>query len=217
MFVDSELQPIPSPEIIRNVTTEVLNRPEFSGPSAWDKFLLSLMKTIEEWLGGFVSWTAKNPGLARAMAIVMIVLLLACLAYLLYLALGDVLVLRRKKAPPRARPARWDILEGTAKNWREALALARRMLKEGDCRRAVWITHRVLLGLLDEEGAIRFAGWKTNSQYLRECTRNHPSYSVLAELTDIYEQVIYAHRQAVSSAVEALFLRVDRLCEEHTD
>ena len=41
--------------------------------------------------------------------------------------------------------------------------MARDELKEGDVRRAVWIAHRVLLGLLDEQGAIKFAGWKTNS------------------------------------------------------
>jgi len=68
---------------------------------------------------------------------------------------------------------------------------------------------------LDEKGAIRLAGWKTNSHYLGECARNHPWYSTFAELTETYEQSVYAHRITSLSSVESLVIRVDQLCKEH--
>jgi len=80
-------------------------------------------------------------------------------------------------------------------------------------RRAVWIAHRVLLGLLDEQGAIKFAGWKTNSHYLGECARSHPWYAIFAELSDLYERAIYARLLPPADAAEALLVRVNRLCE----
>jgi hypothetical protein len=139
---------------------------------------------------------------------------IGCLAHLLYLTLGDRLNFGRKKAADASRRSRWEILQGTAKTWREALEVARRMINQGEGRRAVWIAHRVLLGLLDEQGTIRFAGWKTNSHYLRECAGNHPWYSTFAELTEIYEQSIYAHQTAPLSSVESLVVRVERFSQE---
>jgi hypothetical protein len=204
----------PSPETIRHVTREVLSRPDFSAPSTWEEMIASLVKAIGEGLKGFASWASNHPELARVVAVVLVVALLGCLAHLLYLILGDLLSFGRKEAAAPIRPSRWDILEGTAKNWREALEVARRMIKEGDARRAIWIAHRVLLGLLDEQGAIRFARWKTNSHYLKECARSHPWYGTFAELTEAYEQAIYAHRVAASSSLESLVVRLDQFCTE---
>ena len=146
---------------------------------------------------------------------ILLVAAIGCLAHLLYLSLGDRLTFGRNKDADPVPRSRWQILEGTATNWREALDVARRMIDEGEIRRAIWIAHRVLLGLLDEAGAIRLAGWKTNSHYLGECARNHPWYSTFAELTEIYEQAVYAHRITPPSSVESLVIRVDRLCKEH--
>ena len=68
-------------------------------------------------------------------------------------------------------------------------------------------------GLLDEQGAIKFAGWKTNSHYLGECARSHPWYAIFAELSDLYERAIYARLLPPADAAEALLVRVNHLCE----
>lgn len=205
---------IPPPETIRSVTREIVSRPEFAAPPPWDKVLLSLLKLIREWLDGLASWSAANPELARILFIGAVLVMVGCLAHLLYLALGDLLPFKRGKDAAAHSRSRWEILEGTGTNWREALEIAHRRLKEGDHRRAIWIVHRVFLGMLDEQGAVKFAGWKTNSHYLRECAGSHPWYVTFAELTDAYERAIYAHRAAVASSIEALVLRVDRMCKE---
>jgi len=214
MSAASQLQGIPTPEAIRDATREVLNRPEFSAPSSWHDMLISLLNAIGEWLKSLASWSAKNPDLARILAIVLALVSLVLLAHILYLALGDLLPFGRRKAAAPTRPSQWEILEGTARNWWEALAVARRMLEEGNTRRAIWIAHRVMLGLLDERGVIRFAGWKTNSHYLRECAKDDPGYATFAELTEAYEQAVYAHRVTAPSSAESLVRRVDQFSHE---
>jgi hypothetical protein len=214
MSAGSELQQIPTPEAIRDATREVLIRPEFSAPPSWHDMLVPLLNTIGEWLKSLASWSAQNPELARILALVLALVSLALLAHILYLALGDLLPFGGRKAATPMRPSQWEILEGAARNWREALEIARRMLEEGDTRRAIWIAHRVMLGLLDERGMIRFAGWKTNSHYLRECVKDGPGYATFAELTEAYEQAVYAHRATASSSVESLVRRVDQFSRE---
>ncbi|MGH7855129.1 MAG: DUF4129 domain-containing protein, partial [Candidatus Binatia bacterium] len=66
--------------------------------------------------------------------------------------------------------------------------------------------------LLDQQGAVQFAGWKTNSHYLRECAPAHPWHATFVELTELYEQLVYASRHISTDVVEALVLRVDGLC-----
>jgi len=206
--------PVPSPEIIREATREILERPEFTEPSRWHEIFLEMLNAIKEWLDALGAWSEANPVLARVLFVVALLILLACLAHLLYLALADVLPFGRKKDTTAARSTRWEILEGTATNWRDALQVARDMLKEGNVRRAVWIAHRVLLGLLDEQGAIKFAGWKTNSHYLGECARSHPWYPTFAELTELYENAVYASRRAPANTADALVSRVGEWCSE---
>jgi Domain of unknown function (DUF4129) len=203
---------IPAPEAIRAATRDILNRPEFTEPSRWHEIFLKILKAIKEWLDALGAWSEANPILARVLFIVALLILLACLAHLIYLALADVLPFGRKKDRTAPRSTRWEILQGTATNWQEALMIARDMLREGNVRRAIWIAHRVLLGLLDEQGAIKFAGWKTNSQYLGECAHSHPWYPTFAELTDLYEDAVYASRSTPAGAADALLRRVGQLC-----
>jgi hypothetical protein len=176
--------------------------------------LLRVMQGIKEWLDRIGSWSEANPALARAVFIAAAIILFACLAHLLYLALADTLPFHRRRPDHRGKQSRWDILEGEATDWREALALSRAKLADGDLKRAVWIAHRVLLGLLDEQGAVRFAGWKTNSQYLCECAATHPWHRTFAELTELYEQAVYASRPISPAHVEASVAQIDRLCAQ---
>jgi hypothetical protein len=206
--------PVPSPETIREATREILERPEFAEPSRWHEIFLEMLKAIKDWLDALGAWSEANPIVARVLFVVALLILLACLAHLLYLALADVLPFGRKKETTTARSTRWEILEGTATNWHDALQVARDMLKEGNVRRAVWIAHRVLLGLLDEQGAIKFTGWKTNSHYLGECARSHPWYPTFAELTELYENAVYASRSAPANTADALVSRVRDWCSE---
>ena len=213
MSVVLQSNQVPSAETIRAATREILDRPEFTEPSRWWQTFFEMVKAIKEWLDALGAWSEANPVLARVLFVIALLVLLVCLAHLLYLALADVLPFGRKKNSPTTRSNRWEILQGTATNWHEALRMARDELKEGDVRRAVWIAHRVLLGLLDEQGAIKFAGWKTNSHYLSECARSHPWYAIFAELSDLYERAIYARLLPPADAAEALLVRVNHLCE----
>lgn len=205
---------LPSPEQIREATRAVLERPEFAEPPPWNRMLLDIMMGIKDWLDRLSGWAEANPALARAVFIVALLLLLACLAHLLYLALADTLSFRRGRENRRGPTARWEILEGAASDWREALQLAHAKIAEGDLKRAVWIAHRVLLALLDQQGALQFAGWKTNSQYLRECAPAHPWHEIFRDLTELYEQAVYASRAVSAERVRASLQQVDGLCAQ---
>jgi hypothetical protein len=204
----------PSPEAIREVTRQVLAGPEYTEPSRWYEILFEILQTIKQWLDALGAWSEANPLLARILFILALIVLLACLAHLLYLAFADVLHFGAKKEARSERAPRWEILEGAASNWREALQDARAMLAEGDVRRAIWLAHRVLLGLLDEQDAIKFAGWKTNSHYLAECSRNHPWYATFAELTSLYDKAVYASRSPAADAAGVLVRQVDQFYAE---
>ena len=71
-----------------------------------------------------------------------------------------------------------------------------------------------MLGLLDERGAIKFAGWKTNSYYLRECAASHPWYTTFAELTSVYERAVYAQQATGAALIEPLVHQVDAMTRE---
>jgi hypothetical protein len=199
------------PATVREATREVLARPEFTEPSRWYETLIEFINAIKQWLDGLSAWSEANPMLARVVFVLALVVLAACVIHLLYLALADVLSFGRKRQVGTESAATVQILEGVANNWPEALNLARRMLAENNPRRAIWIMHRVLLGLLDQQGAIKFAGCKTNSHYLGECARAHPWYGTFSELTEVYEQAVYGRRHAPAEQAEALLSSVDRL------
>ena len=205
---------IPSTEEIREATRAVLDRPEFAEPPPWNKVLLDIMNGVKDWLERLTGWSEANPALARTVFIAASVILLACLVHLLYLALADTLPFRSKKEAAGRKQPPWEILEGTAADWREALQVARAKLADGDLKRAVWIAHRVMLGLLDEQGALRFAGWKTNSHYLREFAAAHPWHKAFVELTTIYDQAVYAGRTVTTEHVAASVAQIARLCDE---
>lgn len=202
---------VPDPETIRIVTRQIINQPDFNEPWPWLEKLVALGNMIKDWLNHLEAWAAANPQLSRVLAILVVMLLLLLLIHLLYLAFGDLIPWKQSRNKPPARSSRWQILQGTATNWREAAQLALRLLQEGNLRRAIWIAHRVMLGLLDERGAIKFAGWKTNSHYLRECASGHPWYATFAELTAVYERAVYAQLATTANSVEDLVHRVDAM------
>jgi hypothetical protein len=201
----------PAPEAVREATREILARAEFTEPSRWYEILFQILRAIKEWLDALGAWAEANPTTARVLFIIAVIVLIGCLVHLGYLVLADVIPFGGAKKRKARERSRWEILQGTASDWREALQVARARLAEGDVRRAVWIAHRVLLGLLDEQGAIQFSGWKTNSHYLRECASGHPWYATFAALTALYENTVYASRPAPAAEAAALLGRVDQL------
>jgi hypothetical protein len=105
-------------------------------------------------------------------------------------------------------------LEGVAQNWSEAFQLAKTALDTGDLYRALWITHRILLSVLDRMGRIKFVRWKTNSDYLRECADTGEIGTTLSELSGAYERVIYAHTEFDRLQAIKLLAQVESLAAE---
>lgn len=193
--------------VVREAVEQVLALPEFHGFSDAPWFL-ELLQRLKEWAQALGRWAQANPVEGWILFGFLLLVGLALLAHLLYVALGDALPGRRPSGTTARRPS-WQVLEGTAGSWEEALAHARTALNIGDFRRAVWIAHRVLLGLMDEQGSLRFAAGKTNADYLGECDPSHPWRGILARLTAVYEQVVYAHRPAVPDALDGLVAQVE--------
>ncbi|HNQ88866.1 MAG TPA: DUF4129 domain-containing protein [Verrucomicrobiota bacterium] len=193
--------------VVRDTVERVLARPEFHGFSDAPWFL-ELIQRLKEWAQTLGRWAQANPVEGWILFSFLLLVGLALLAHLLYVALGDALPGRRS-ANAAARKSSWHVLEGTAASWQEALARAREALAAGNVRRAVWIAHRVLLGLMDEQGSLRFAAGKTNADYLGECDPGHPWCGLLERLTAVYEQVIYAHRPPMPETLTALVAQVE--------
>ena len=103
---------------------------------------------------------------------------------------------------------------GIASNWADAFQQAKAALEAGDLYRALWITHRVLLSALDQMDLLRFARWKTNRDYLRECRANHAASVTLADVSDAYERVVYAHNDINRDQAAHLLTRVEALVQE---
>lgn len=205
---------VPDADTIRTVTRQILDQADFREPWPWLEKLVAVGNWIKDQLNSLEAWAAANPQLARVLAIVVAILLLLLLIHLLYLAFGDLMPWKRSANQALPRSSRWEILEGAATDWRQGAELALRLLQQGDLRRAVWIAHRVMLGLLDERGAIKFTAWKTNSHYLRECAASHPWYTTFAELTNSYERTVYAQQSTTAGALEPLVRQVEILTKQ---
>lgn len=195
-------------EEIRETTAEILSRPEFAEETP-RPFLEDILERLAEWLDSFGEWVMENPVLGWSVMAVLMLILVAVIAHMVYVLLGDVWVKPATNVNVRKTATQWEILEGKGETWLQGMERARIALKAGDMRQAVWISHRVLLGLLDEQGAIRFARSKTNSDYLGECDRSHPWNQTLRHLTEFYERVIYGHRTIEEEALSPFLERIE--------
>jgi len=124
MSAVAELQRVPDAETIRNVTRQIIEQPQFDESWPWFEKIVALLNAIKEWLNNLESWAMANPQSARVLVILVVIVLVGLLGHLLYLALGDLLTWKRDAKSASARPSRWEILEGTAKDWREGVDLA---------------------------------------------------------------------------------------------
>jgi hypothetical protein len=179
----------PTPDQVRQITKEVLSRPEFHSTDSWKQVLAS---HIFDWLRDLGRWSSRNPNLAKFVIIALSVILLALIAHIVYTVASEFVAVRKRDALSR-HPKPLRALEGIAENWDEAFTLAEAALEAGDSYKGIWITHRVLLSILDRMNRIKFVRWKTNTDYLRECGDSDESGATLFELTSAYDRVVYAH------------------------
>jgi hypothetical protein len=201
------------PEQVREITQAILKRREFHDDAA-QAWLADTLQRFVKWLSKVSEWSAQNPSAARVLIIVLGIVLLALLAHMGYTVISEFMALRKGNAKSEVRYHNLPALEGVADNWNDAFVLARTALQSGDLYRAMWITHRILLSVLDIRKSVRFTRWKTNSDYLRECQSGDAAADTLREITDAYERVVYAHGDFDQEKAARLVARVEAYANE---
>ena len=197
-----------SPEEVRRVTQSVLGEPEFQRSINWWEILFEAFRNF---IRSISSWALENPDMARILTIVLSIVLVLILAHIGYTIGREFTGMRNRAAAQAARARPLQALEGIATNWSDAFQLARAALEAGDLYRALWITHRVLLSAMDRMDLLRFARWKTNRDYLRECREDHAAAKTLADVSAAYERVVYAHGDIQQDQAASLLARVQAL------
>jgi uncharacterized protein DUF4129 len=200
-----------SPEQVRRVTQEVLKEPEFQKSVNWLELVLN---TFRKFLGAVSEWAFNNPDMARVLIVILSVILALLVAHIAYTVIREFTSMRREGSGLKTRPRPLQALEGIASNWADAFQLAKAALDAGDLYRALWITHRVLLSALDRMDVLRFARWKTNRDYLEECREDHSASKTLADVSDAYERVVYAHNEINRDQAANLLSRVETVVQE---
>jgi hypothetical protein len=202
-----------SPEQVREITQAVLKRREFQedATQAWIAYIL---QQISRWFSQISDWSGKHPDSARILIIVLGIILIALLVHIGYTVISEFLAMRKSSAGLDLRYRNLPALEGVADNWSDAFALARAAIQSGDLYRAMWITHRILLSVLDIREVVRFARWKTNSDYIRECKATDSAATTLREITDAYERVVYAHGDLDKEMASRLVAQVEEFASE---
>jgi hypothetical protein len=199
------------PDEVRRVTESVLKEPEFQ--KSLDLWSL-LFNAFRDFLARVSAWAGQNPDAARILIIILGAVLALLLAHIGYTIIREFTAMRNRNTSENSSTRALQALQGIAENWADAFQLARAALEGGDLYRGLWITHRVLLSALDKMDVLRFAQWKTNRDYLRECRRDHSAVSTLVDVSDAYEQVIYAHHEINREQAERLLARVELLVGE---
>ena len=165
----------------------------------------------EAWLDSFQDWSAANTGYTWLIITVLLIILIALLTHIIYTTFSDSFGGKTMSKSGSIGSRSMEVLEGKARSWQEGFELARGALEAGKYREAIWISHRVLLGLLDELGCIRFQGYKTNTTYLDELEKNHAWHDLLTRFTRIYEQAIYGTGSLAKDELQTLLSELD-LC-----
>ena len=202
-----------SPEQVRKVTQAVLSRREFRDDPA-QEWIANILQRVAKWLSSISEWSASHPNTAQIVIVILGVILFVLLAHIAYTIVSEFLSLRKRDSSLDLRHQALPALEGVADNWTDAFALARASLQSGDMYRALWITHRILLSVLDIRKAVRFTRWKTNSDYIRECQPGDSPSATLREITDAYERVVYAHANFDREQAARLVERVEAFASE---
>jgi hypothetical protein len=199
---------LPSADDIRSVTQEVLSRPEFQPRSAWPEWLSHIQEWLRQHLHDVTHWLQGHPTLKWVLFGLLMVLLLLLLAHLTRLVWQET----RPVADHRSRGLSPHPVNGTADaapKWETVLQDVRRALKQGDRYQAIWRSHRFVLAVLDQQGVLTFQRWKTNADYVRECSTTHPAFDLLVWLSRLYDQIVYAHRDVPLDTLTGVLERIE--------
>lgn len=189
--------------MIRERAREILDQSEFRQQET-AYVLQKWLSRLSDWLEKFQEWSAKHPVYTWMIIIGLIIILILLIVHIVYTAFGDSFVSSRSKLMHLANDRSLEVLEGKAASWSEGLEKAKSALASGQSHEAIWIGHRVLLGLLDELGCIQFQGFKTNTTYLRELNSQNTWYDLLQRFTQTYEMVIYGSEPCESGDIQRL-------------
>jgi hypothetical protein len=206
--------PVP-PEQIREITQTVLKRREFQEDSmgAW---IARALESVFKWFARLSDWAGRHPDSAKTLIYILGAVLILLVAHIAYTVIREFFSLRQRNTSLDLGGSSLPALEGVADNWNDAFALARQALQAGDLYRTMWITHRILLSVLDIREVVRFARWKTNSDYIRECKANDSAAATLRDITEAYERVIYAHGDFDREQAARMVAQVEAFAGETT-
>ena len=105
-----------NPEQVRQITQDVLGRPEFLERPTWSQILLD---RVFDWLRSLSEWASKNPDLSRLLIIALSIALLLLLGHIIYTVAREFVSVRQPQRGARGR-APLRALEGVADNWNDA-------------------------------------------------------------------------------------------------
>src|SRR4051794_29222903 len=115
----------PDPDQVRQITKDVLARPEFQTTTSWTQLLTD---HVWDWLRQLAQWSARNPNLSKVAIITLSVILLGLIAHIVYTAVSEFITVRNRDALSQRRQP-LAALDGVAENWSEAFTLAKASLE----------------------------------------------------------------------------------------
>jgi uncharacterized protein DUF4129 len=169
----------------------ILSRREFAdvhGPTALDR----LRDRVLRWLARLLERIFVRAGSHSQM--------LQIVSYIFMGAAVVVLVLwikRHFSAPPATNSAR-EILPfaPSARHWRSWLNQARQLAAQGDWRGAIHLAYWAAISFLEEGGAWRPDRARTPREYLKLIGQQNHHFSILRELTQMFELTWYGNQEA---------------------
>ena len=200
-------------EIIRESARDILDQSEFQQQET-AYVIQKWISKFGDWIKAFQDWSAANPFYTWLIIIGLLIILILLITHIVYTAFGDSIGANKKQSAYANNGRSMEVLEGKASSWREGLEKARSALAAGQLHEAIWIGHRVLLGLLDEVGSIQFQGCKTNTTYLRELGRQHAWFDLLKRFTHTYEITVYGSEDGEAGEIQSLLGELVECVEE---
>ena len=200
-------------EMIRESARDILGQSEFREEET-AYVIQKWLSRLGDWLHSFQDWSAENSFYTWLIIIGLLIILILLVAHIVHTAFGDSFVGKKSQLTHSGHGRSIEVLEGKASSWREGLDKARNALTSGQLHEAIWIGHRVLLGLLDEIGCIQFQGYKTNTTYLRELGQQHAWFDLLNRFTHTYETNVYGSVEIEEEEIQSLLGEVVTCMEE---
>lgn len=181
----------PVPQNARAKLDGILSRREFAdvhGPTALDR----LRDRVLRWLARLLERIFVGAGSHSQM--------LQIVSYIFMGGAVVVLVLwikRHFSAPPATNTAR-EILPfaPSARHWRSWLNQARQLAAQGDWRGAIHLAYWAAISFLEEGGAWRPDRARTPREYLKLIGQQNHYFSILRELTQMFELTWYGNQEA---------------------